>query len=45
MEAAVLLSVMAIIATIMLRLGYVITLWNSRSIVWLRQRVFAPERD
>jgi UDP-GlcNAc:undecaprenyl-phosphate GlcNAc-1-phosphate transferase len=45
MEAAVLLSVIGIIATIMLRLGYVITLWNSRSIVWLRQRVFAPERD
>jgi hypothetical protein len=27
----------------LLRLGYVVTLWNSHGVVWLRQRVFAPE--
>jgi UDP-GlcNAc:undecaprenyl-phosphate GlcNAc-1-phosphate transferase len=45
MEAAVLLAVVAIIGGVMLRLGYLITLWNSHTIVWLRQRVFAPERE
>jgi hypothetical protein len=37
--------VLAIIGVVVLRLGYVLTLWNSHSIVWLRQRVFAPERE
>jgi hypothetical protein len=32
----------AIVAATLLRLGYVLTMWNSRSVVWLRQRVFAP---
>ena len=45
MEAAVLVAVVAIVGAIMLRLGYVITMWNSQSVVWLRQRVFAPARD
>ena len=43
MEMAVLASVLAIVSAVMLRLGYVVTLWNSHTIVWLRQRVFAPE--
>ena len=42
MEMAVLLAVMAIVGAVVLRLGYVVTLWNSHSVVWLRQRVFAP---
>ena len=29
----------------LLKLGYVVTLWNSHSIVWLRQRVFAPQQN
>jgi len=36
----------ALIGTVsltLLKLGYVVTLWNSHSIVWLRQRVFAPQ--
>lgn len=43
MEGAVLLAVLAIIAVVLARLGYIVTMWNSRSIVWLRQRVFSPE--
>ena len=45
MEMAVLVSVIAIVGAVVLRLGYVVTLWNSQTIVWLRQRVFAPERE
>lgn len=45
MEVLVLTLVLTIVSVVMLRLGYVITLWNSHSIVWLRQRVFAPERE
>ena len=44
MEAAVLLAVGGIISLVLMRLGYIVTMWNSRSIVWLRQRVFAPEQ-
>jgi UDP-GlcNAc:undecaprenyl-phosphate/decaprenyl-phosphate GlcNAc-1-phosphate transferase len=43
MEASVLAAMAAIVGVTLLRLGYIVTLWNSRSIVWLRQRVFAPE--
>jgi UDP-GlcNAc:undecaprenyl-phosphate GlcNAc-1-phosphate transferase len=41
-EAAVLGGVVLIVAIVLLRLGYILTFWNSRSVVWLRQRVFAP---
>ena len=36
-------ALVALVGGILLKLGYVVTLWNSQSIVWLRQRVFAPE--
>jgi UDP-GlcNAc:undecaprenyl-phosphate GlcNAc-1-phosphate transferase len=42
MQAGVFVSVIAIVAVFLLKLGYVVTLWNSHSIVWLRQRVFQP---
>lgn len=29
----------------LLKLGYVVTMWNSDGVVWLRQRVFAPATD
>ena len=29
-------------ALTLLRLGYLVTIWNSHSVLWLRQRVFAP---
>lgn len=45
MEATVLVAVLTIVGAVMLRLGYVLTLWNSEGIVWLRQRVFAPARE
>jgi UDP-GlcNAc:undecaprenyl-phosphate GlcNAc-1-phosphate transferase len=44
MEATVLASVAVVVAAVLLRLGYIVTMWNSRSVVWLRQRVFAPEQ-
>jgi UDP-GlcNAc:undecaprenyl-phosphate GlcNAc-1-phosphate transferase len=45
-EAAVLLGLVLTVGTILLRLGYVVTLWNSHSIVWLRQRIVAtPAAD
>ncbi|HYM27792.1 MAG TPA: MraY family glycosyltransferase [Steroidobacteraceae bacterium] len=42
-QAAVFGALVVLVTGTLLRLGYVVTLWNSRSIVWLRQRVFAPE--
>ena len=42
MEVSVLGAMAAIVAATLLRLGYIVTMWNSRSVVWLRQRVFAP---
>ena len=45
MEASVLVALAMIVGVTLLRLGYIVTLWNSRSIVWLRQRVFAPEEN
>lgn len=42
-QAGVVVVLMAMVAGTLGRLGYIVTLWNSRSIVWLRQRVFAPE--
>jgi hypothetical protein len=43
MEGAVFVALLATVAVTLFRLGYVVTMWNSHSIVWLRQRVFAPE--
>ena len=43
MEATVLAALLLVVATTITKLGYIVTMWNSRSIVWLRQRVFAPE--
>jgi UDP-GlcNAc:undecaprenyl-phosphate GlcNAc-1-phosphate transferase len=45
MEGAVFVSLLALVGLTLFRLGYVVTLWNSHSIVWLRQRVFAPEGE
>ncbi|MBI5284281.1 MAG: undecaprenyl/decaprenyl-phosphate alpha-N-acetylglucosaminyl 1-phosphate transferase [Chloroflexi bacterium] len=42
LEAATLAAVVATAAAVLLRLGYIVTIWNSHSIVWLRQRLFAP---
>ena len=41
-EAAVLAGLIATISTLLLKLGYVVTIWNSRSVVWLRQHLPAP---
>jgi UDP-GlcNAc:undecaprenyl-phosphate GlcNAc-1-phosphate transferase len=38
-QAAVFAGLVLMVAGTLMRLGYVVTLWNSRSIVWLRQRV------
>ena len=43
LEAAVFLAMIGTVALVLLRLGYVVTLWNSHGVVWLRQRVFMPE--
>jgi UDP-GlcNAc:undecaprenyl-phosphate GlcNAc-1-phosphate transferase len=45
MEGAVFIALLATVAVTLFRLGYVVTMWNSQSIVWLRQRVFAPEGE
>ena len=45
MEATVFTALILLVAVVLLRLGYIVTMWNSRSIVWLRQRVFAPEPE
>jgi len=45
MEAAVMLALLLVVSMTLLKLGYIVTMWNSRSIVWLRQRVFAPAHD
>lgn len=43
LEGAVFVAVIGTVTLVLLKLGYVVTIWNSHSIVWLRQRVFAPE--
>lgn len=45
LEAAVFVGLLGTVALTLLKLGYVVTLWNSHSIVWLRQRVFAPQQN
>ncbi len=39
LEMAVLVATLLMVALILTRLGYVISLWNSASIVWLRRRL------
>lgn len=39
LEAAVLIGTVVVVAVILTRLGYVLTLWNSASLVWLRRRL------
>jgi UDP-GlcNAc:undecaprenyl-phosphate GlcNAc-1-phosphate transferase len=36
-EAAVLIGVVAVVIVLLTRLGYLLSLWNSASVVWLRQ--------
>ncbi len=43
MEMAVLLGMIAIVVVLLTRLGYLLSLWNSASMVWLRQRLRPPE--
>ena len=38
-EVAVLLSTLILVAVILTRLGYVLSLWNSTGVVWLRRRL------
>jgi UDP-GlcNAc:undecaprenyl-phosphate/decaprenyl-phosphate GlcNAc-1-phosphate transferase len=40
-QAAVFGALILVVAATLMRLGYVVTLWNSRSIVWLRQHMVA----
>jgi UDP-GlcNAc:undecaprenyl-phosphate GlcNAc-1-phosphate transferase len=44
-EVVVLVGLVGTVALTLFRLGYVVTLWNSHGIVWLRQRVFAPPQS
>lgn len=38
-EAMVLLGFIVVVTLVLSRLGYVVTLWNSHSVVWLRRRL------
>jgi UDP-GlcNAc:undecaprenyl-phosphate GlcNAc-1-phosphate transferase len=42
-EAATLLGLIALVGVTLAKLGYVVTIWNSHSIVWIRQRLVAVE--
>lgn len=42
-EAGVLVALLTTVAALLLKLGYVLTIWNSNTVVWLRQRLFAPD--
>jgi len=43
-EASILLAFAAVLTLVLAKLGYLVTLWNSHSIVWLRRRLmFEPE--
>lgn len=42
-EALVLVGLFATVGGTLLKLGYVVTIWNSHSIVWLRQRFVVVE--
>ena len=43
MELAVLGGMIAVVVVLLTRLGYVLSLWNSASVVWLRERLRPPE--
>ncbi len=49
LETAVLIGTLVLVVLLLTRLGYVLTLWNSASIVWLRRRLRwveeSPETD
>ena len=45
LEGVVFGVLIAALGGTLLRLGYIVTLWNSHSVVWLRQRVFAPTQQ
>ena len=45
LEVAVLVGLAAIVSTLLMRLGYVLLLWNSASVVWIRQRVRGLEES
>lgn len=45
MELGVFAAMLAAVTTTLARLGYIVTIWNSHGIVWLRQRIFAPEAE
>ena len=38
-EAAILLGFAAVLTLVLAKLGYLVTLWNSHSVIWLRQRL------
>jgi UDP-GlcNAc:undecaprenyl-phosphate/decaprenyl-phosphate GlcNAc-1-phosphate transferase len=42
MELLVLATLVTSITAMLLRLGYIVTIWNSHSVVWLRQRISPP---
>lgn len=45
-ELAILLGFAAVLTLVLAKLGYLLTLWNSHSIVWLRRRLtFQADRD
>jgi hypothetical protein len=39
----VFVAMLSTVAVTLLRLGYIVTIWNSHSIVWIRQRLVAVE--
>ncbi len=41
MEGLVFAAIVVVVGVTLLRLGYIVTIWNSHSVVWLRQRVYA----
>ena len=45
LEVAVLIGMAVIVSTLLMRLGYVLLLWNSASVVWIRQRFRGVEES
>jgi UDP-GlcNAc:undecaprenyl-phosphate GlcNAc-1-phosphate transferase len=43
LELGVLVGMIAIVVVLLTRLGYLLSLWNSASLVWLRQRLRPPD--
>jgi len=41
-ELGIMVGFAAVLALLLAKLGYLVTLWNSHSIVWLRQRLVGP---